>query len=218
MLYALRKLIAFVFLGGIFWFIYRDPANIGKPAFMNTLGILVLVFGLFWLTIPGLVVTTRIRRRLRQNRAEYAKWLAAGGPDSIGELPKKTCRLELADGEKVYAHEKGTVYVESGRGFDAISVKAKPGDVAFPKLRETNRKMQRTHYYLTDRRIAFAGKSISCDIPFGDLLKVSEAPGGLVFTVRRDNAEERMAFTFPAPPVAAAVLAEVRGRSQGSVA
>ena len=211
MLYALRKLVAFVFLGGIFWFIYRDPANIGNPVFMNTLGILVLLFGLFWLTVPGLVVAMRIRRRRRQNRAVYEQWVAQGGTAALRELPKKACRLELAEGERAYAHEKGTVYVESGAGFDGIAVKAHPGDVAFPKLRKTNRKIQRTHYYLTNRRMVFVGKSIDCEIPLADIRGVRETPGGLVFTVRRDGREELFAFTFQNPSIAAAILAFASG-------
>lgn len=209
-MYSLRKLIAFVFLLGIFWFIYRDPANLGNTVFMNRLGLLVLLFGIFWLTIPGLVVAMRIRKRLAHNREVYAEWMSRGGTDQFKELPKKSCRLELADGEKAFVHEKGTVYVESGVGFDGISVKAKPGDVAFPKLRKTNRKMQRTHCYLTNRRLAFAGKSVGFDIPLEDVLTVKEAPGGLVFTVRRNGREELLAFTFQNPMIAAAVIAFVR--------
>lgn len=204
MLYALRKLIAFVFLGGIFWFIYRDPAKIGKPVFMNTLGILTLVFGVFWLTIPGLVVQMRIRKRIRKNRAGFAAWRSGGGEGKLVPLPKKACRLELAEGETAYAHEKGTVYVESGAGLDAVAVPGRPGDVAFPKLRRCDRKIQRTHYYLTDRRIALCGKELNTSIVLADVVRVEVRPGGLVFFMKRDGGERAYAFTFPNPLVAEA--------------
>ena len=50
--YALRKLIAFVFLGGMFWFIYQDLDNLDKPWFMHALGLITISFAFFWLIIP----------------------------------------------------------------------------------------------------------------------------------------------------------------------
>ena len=76
MLYALRKLIAFMFLGGMFWFIYQDLGNLDKPWFMHALGLITISFAFFWLLIPMAVVKLRIRRRLKQNRERYEKWLA----------------------------------------------------------------------------------------------------------------------------------------------
>ena len=55
MIYALRKLIAFVFLGGIFWFIYQDLDNLDKPWFMHALGMITVAFAFFWLLIPMVV-------------------------------------------------------------------------------------------------------------------------------------------------------------------
>lgn len=203
MLYALRKLIAFVFLGGIFWFIYRDPANIGNPVFMNTLGILVAVFGAFWLFVPSLVVFVRIRRRVAKNLAGYAEWEAKKGDGVMAPIIQKSIRLELEPGELVYMHEKGTFYVAPGTGFDELSVRGVPGDVAFPRMRRLSRKVQRTHFYLTDRRVAFAGKAIGFSMPFSGLRKFAEAPGGLVFDVVRDGQELKIAFTFQNPLIAA---------------
>ena len=42
-LYALRKLIAFMFLGGMFWFIYQDLGNLDKPWFMHALGLITVI-------------------------------------------------------------------------------------------------------------------------------------------------------------------------------
>ena len=58
MIYALRKLIAFVFLGGMFWFIYQDLDNLDKPWFMHALGLITVAFAFFWLLIPMVVVCT----------------------------------------------------------------------------------------------------------------------------------------------------------------
>ena len=55
MTYALRKLIAFVFLGGMFWFIYQDLDNLDKPWFMHALGLITIAFAFFWLLIPMIV-------------------------------------------------------------------------------------------------------------------------------------------------------------------
>ena len=208
-LYALRKLIAFVFLGGIFWFIYSDPANIGKPAFMNAVGVLVAVFGAFWLFVPSLVVLLRIRRRIAHNREGYSEWLAAHG-DSVPEpLPPKACRIDVEDGERVYMHEKGTFYARPETGFDSISVRGAPGDVAFPRLRGNNREIQRTHFYITGRRVFFAGKSISFSVPFADIRGVSAAPGGLVFRIARDGRNDVFAFTFQNPLIADEIVRRV---------
>ena len=54
MIYALRKLIAFVFLGGMFWFIYQDLDNLDKPWFMHALGMLTVPYAIamivfFWI-------------------------------------------------------------------------------------------------------------------------------------------------------------------------
>ena len=63
MIYALRKLIAFVFLGGMFWFIYQDLGNLDQPWFMHALGLITIAFAFFWLLIPVAVVWYRIRCR-----------------------------------------------------------------------------------------------------------------------------------------------------------
>ena len=80
MIYALRKLIAFVFLGGMFWFIYQDLDNLDKPWFMHALGLIAIVFAFFWLLIPMVVVRFRIAARRRQNLTRYGEWRAALGP------------------------------------------------------------------------------------------------------------------------------------------
>ena len=114
-LYALRKLIAFVFLGGMFWFIYQDLDNLDKPWFMHALGLITIAFAFFWLLIPMIVVKLRIRRRIRQNRVRYEKWLADGGVASIHPRPAQKARLNPVDpGELAFSHEKGTLYILSG--------------------------------------------------------------------------------------------------------
>lgn len=203
LLYALRKLIAFVFLGGIFWFIYSDPAEIGSPVFMHTLGALTLAFAAFWLVIPWAVVSMRIRNRKRQNAARYAVWREALGDRKPEPLPRKAVKLELPADERVYLHEKGTLYVPPKAGFDAISAKGLPGDVAFPGLRRNSRKIQRTHCYFTDRQLVLAGKQIDFRVPYADFVKVSDRPGGLVFTLMKDGRRLSLAFTFQNPLVAA---------------
>ena len=99
MIYALRKLIAFVFLGGMFWFIYQDLDNLDKPWFMHALGMIAIAFAFFWLLIPMVVVWFRIRRRRAQNQERYRKWLADGGIANICERPARNARLDLCPGE-----------------------------------------------------------------------------------------------------------------------
>lgn len=207
MIYALRKLIAFVFLGGIFWFVFQDPLEIGNPTFMNTLGVMVLVFGMFWILIPILVVQIRVRKRVRQNRDGFAKWKAEH-PDGFAPTfrSKKIEFLKLEDGENVWFHEKGTVYLERGAGFDEASVPGKPGDVAFPGLGSLRRKIQRTHFYITDRRIIFLGKTIDCSIPFADVRSAAVKPGGILFAVQRESRPAKMAFTFQNPLITEAAF------------
>ncbi len=210
MIYALRKLIAFVFLGGIFWFVYSDPADIGKPWFMHTLGVITAIFGLFWIVVPVLVVKYRVRRRVRQNRERFAEWLAARADKPLEPQQRENPKLRLEAGERVYYHEKGTLYVERGAGFDEISVPGKPGDVAFPGKRSLNRKIQRTHFYLTDRRVLFVGKALDFSARLDELQSLKVEPGGLSSNVRRNGCVVRFAMTFQNPLVVAHVLGSVR--------
>lgn len=214
-LYALRKLIAFVFLGGIFWFVYSDPTDIGKPWFMHTLGVITAIFGVFWMVVPVLVVKFRIRARVRRNRVRYAEWLAGEGARPVEPMRKEHPGLGLKDGERAYYHEKGTLYVEKGAGFDEISVVGKPGDVAFPGARRLGRKIQRTHFYMTDRRLMFVGKSLHFSAELPELRDLKVEPGGLSFVVRRDGRDVRMAITFQNPLVVARIMEEVRSLAPG---
>ena len=211
MLYSLRKLVAFVFLGGMFWFIYSDPADIGNPFFMHTLGVLTAAFAAFWLIIPALIVRMRIEKRQKQNAERYQEWKASIGEGGILPQTRKSDKLELAADEHVYLHEKGTLYVPASVGFDEISAKGKPGDVAFPRLRRNSRKIQRTHCYFTDKKIILAGKALKLEIPFGELKKFVDTPGGLVFTVAKDGKKVDLAFTFRNPLVAAEYLNHLIG-------
>ena len=208
MIYALRKLIAFVFLGGMFWFIYQDLDNLDKPWFMHALGLIAIVFAFFWLLIPMVVVRFRIAARRRQNLTRYGEWCAALGPGGPRPLEKGGGRLRLGDGEKVYFHERGTLYVRAGAGFDEVSVSGRPGDVAFPRLRHLRRKIQRVHFYLTDRRVVFLGKELDRAFALSDDLSFSDAPGGIVFSFPSAEGGE-MAFTFRNPLVVADVLRAV---------
>ena len=211
MIYALRKLIAFVFLGGMFWFVYQDLDNLDKPWFMHALGLIVIAFAFFWLLIPMVVVWFRIRRRVGQNRARYAKWLAEGGASGLCERPARNARLALDDGEKACFHEKGTLYIDpsaaefSNAGNMSRPV-GRPSDVAFPGWRGCCRVAQRTHCYFTNRRVAFVGRELDISIPFSGLESASTTPGGMVFEAARGGSAARFAFTFSNPLVAAHVL------------
>ena len=216
MIYALRKLIAFVFLGGMFWFIYQDLDNLDKPWFMHALGMIAIVFAFFWLLIPMVVVWFRIRRRRAQNQERYRKWLAEGGVANICERPARNARLDLEPGEQACFHEKGTLYVEVGKwrsgdmeNGNVVRPMGRPSDVAFPGYRRDCHVCQRTHCYMTDRRLLFVGKELFRSIPFAELKSFSDAPGGIVFDIAGAGAEARLAFTFQNPLVVADVLRHV---------
>ena len=204
--YALRKLIAFMFLGGMFWFIYQDLDNLDKPWFMHALGLITIAFAFFWLLIPMVVVKLRIRRRIRLNKERYQKWQADGGIAAIRPRPAKKVRLEPVDPEEqAFFHEKGTLYVSGGvSGLDVSSRPVgRPSDVAFPGHRSEGYVCQRTHCYFTNRRIVFAGKGIDVNIPFADLKNTIVEPGGIVFEA---ESAMRFAFTFQNPLIAADVI------------
>ncbi|MBO7721971.1 MAG: hypothetical protein J6T01_06160 [Kiritimatiellae bacterium] len=211
MLYALRKLIAFVFLGGMFWFVYSDPADIGKPWFMRVLGVITVIFGVFWLVVPVLVVKYRMNRRLRQNRERFAQWMEKNG-GAIEPQQRENPKLKLEPGEKTFYHEKGTLYVEKGAGLDGVSVRGRPGDVAFRGKHRLSRKIQRTHFYITDRRLMFIGKAIDFAIRHGELAKTEVEPGGVSWVVDREGRPVHLAMTFQNPLVVAHVLKSVRER------
>lgn len=218
MIYALRKLIAFVFLGGLFWFIYQDLDNLDKPWFMHALGLLVVAFAFFWLLIPMVVVWLRIRRRCAQNRERHVKWLAEGGVAGLRECPARNARLALGSGEKAWFHEKGTLYIDGSSDLFSAAELAdrpvgKPSDVAFPRWRRDCRVVQRTHCYFTNTRVAFAGKSLDLSVPFAELKGISVMPGGIIFDTVRGGVGMRFAFTFRNPLVAADVLRFARGRA-----
>ena len=226
MIYALRKLIAFVFLGGMFWFIYQDLDNLGKPWFMHALGLIAIAFAFFWLLIPMIVVWLRIRSRRAKNRERYAKWLAEGGIESLsprsvkkGEGAGKGAKVtSISSDDQVFYHEKGTLYTELDSGTVDSSRKAgrpvgRPSDVAFPGMRRKCSVAQRTHCYFTDRRIAFAGKDMDFGIPFGELKSFSVMPGGLVFETVGGASAARFAFTFHNPLVAADILRVLKENS-----
>ena len=148
-LYALRKLIAFVFLGGMFWFIYQDLDNLDKPWFMHALGLITIAFAFFWLLIPMVVVKLRIRRRIKQNRERYEKWLADGGVAAIRPRPAQKVRLKPVNpDEMAFFHEKGTLYIAADVKSDGahspsappignmvLRPVGRPSDVAFPGWR-----------------------------------------------------------------------------------
>ena len=211
MIYALRKLIAFMFLGGMFWFIYQDLDNLDKPWFMHALGLITVAFAFFWLLIPMVVVHFRIRRRQALNRERYAKWLADSKNKPPEPLPRRILRLDLAPRELVFLHEKGTLYATKGAALGDVSRKGRPSDVAFPRFSFSCCRIQRTHCYITDRRIVFAGKDLLKSITFDELKSYYDAPGGIVFELAGGNAQARLAFTFQNPLVAAHMLRFVSG-------
>ena len=211
MIYALRKLIAFVFLGGMFWFIYQDLDNLDKPWFMHALGLITIAFAFFWLLIPMVVVHFRIRRRRIHNRERHAKWREEHGDSPPKPLPDGNARISLEPGEHVYFHEKGTLYATREAALGEVSWNGRPSDVAFPRFSRACRRIQRTHCYLTDRRIVFAGKELFRPVPFAELKSFADAPGGLVFRVSGPETDARLAFTFQNPLIAADVLRFLKG-------
>ena len=215
MLYALRKLIAFVFLCGIFWFIYQDLGNLGKPWFMHALGVIVALFALFWLVIPTAVVRYRIHRRRTHNRERYAKWLSEGGLVNVQARSArggKAAQLtSVGQDAKIYFHEKGTLYTDiraaqAGHLQEGGRPVGRPSDVAFPRFRRKCRIDQRTHCYFTDSGIALAGKNLDFSIPYAGLKAFFDEPGGIVFVEDRGKDSARFAFTFQNPLIAADVL------------
>ena len=209
-LYVLRKLIAVVFLGGMFWFIYQDLDNLNKPWFMHALGLITVAFAFFWLLIPMVVVKLRIRRRLKLNKERYEKWLADGGVAAIRPRPVQKVRLNPVDpDEQAFFHEKGTLYVSLDAAGIDISQRpvGRPSDVAFPNRRRDCHVCQRTHCYLTNRRIVFEGKDLDISISFGELKNFSVAPGGIVF----ETSGSPLFFTFQNPLIAADVLRSANG-------
>ena len=215
MIYVLRKLIAFVFLGGMFWFIYQDLDNLNKPWFMHALGLITVAFAFFWLLIPMLVVRFRIRRRCVQNRERYRLWRTKLGDNAIQPLSRRNVRLDLEPGEQVYLHEKGTLYATKDAALGAVSRASRPSDVAFPHFNRSCSRIQRTHCYMTDRRLLFVGKELFRPVPFAALKSFSDAPGGLVFVIAGEGKDARLAFTFQNPLVASDVLNFIRkGRDE----
>jgi len=215
MKYALRKLIAFVFLGGMFWFIYQDLDNLDKPWFMHALGLITIAFAFFWLLIPMVVVWVRRRRRMRKNLERYAKWLADGGVANVRPRPanrgKTASLVSVGKDEVTYFHEKGTLYTGVGApGVDALKYAGRPigrpSDVAFPGFRRKCHVDQRTHCYFTRTGVAFAGKGLDFSIPYSELRSFSVEPGGIVFETDRGQSAAHFAFTFQNPLIAADVL------------
>lgn len=205
MRHALRNLIAFVFLGGIFWFVFRDVGNLSDPRFQLSVGFLVTVFAVFWLAVPCLVVRLRIRRRNARNARDYEKWLVARQADE-GRTKVRRSRLPLEPGESELFHEKGTLYVPDGTEFDAISQKGRIGEVAFPKERRAWRRIQRVHFYLTNRRVFFLGKELDYRRRF-ETLGWRTSPGGVVF--EDQPPVEVVCFTVSNPLILAEFLRQV---------
>ena len=205
-IYALRKLIAFVFLGGMFWFIYQDLDNLNKPWFMHALGLITIAFAFFWLLIPMAVVWYRIRRRRVQNQIRYQKWLVDGGVSNLRSRPLKNARLMAVDpAEQASFHEKGTLYVDLGVSDGNLADRpvGRPSDVDFAGSRRDFHVCQRTHCYFTNKRVVFEGKDLEVNIPFGELTRFAVTPGGIAFE-KADAAP--FLFTFQNPLIAADIL------------
>lgn len=205
MKYALRKLIAFVFLLGIAWYIYRDFDNIWNQNYMASIGGLIVIFAAFWLIVPLAVVWSRIWKRVRKNRRGYAVWLDEIKED--GPHPhRRNHHLNVDPSERIWFHEKGTMYVRGTSAYDAVTVSGRIGDVAFPHEPREWRKTQRVHCYFTDKRMLFLGKEIDVDVPFAEIARFHSTVGGLVFDVKKCEADFSAAFTFANPLIAADIL------------
>lgn len=208
MKYALRKLIAFVFLLGIAWYIYRDLDNIWNQNYMASIGGLVVSFAAFWLIVPLAVVWFRVWKRTRKNRRGYALWLEEVAVD--GPRPhRRNHRLNIDPSESVWFHEKGTIYIRGTSAYDLVTVPGRIGDVAFPHEPRVWRKAQRMHCYFTDKRILFLGKEIDCDVPFAEVVRFHHTVGGLVFEVKKDESVFSIAFTFVNPFIAVDILKRI---------
>lgn len=205
MKYALRKLIAFVFLMGILWLIYRDMDEVWDPAFRASIAGLLVTFAALWLLIPVIVVWLRIWKRTRKNIVEYTKWRDATGVEGLRPCAGGL-KFKAEPGETAWFHEKGTFYVDGNPAFDAATVSSRIGDVAFPREQRVWRKAQRVHCYFTDRRVLFLGKEIDCDVPLAELSGFKSTVGGLVFDIRKEGIAFRVAFTFGNPLIAATIL------------
>ena len=204
-IYALRKLIAFVFLGGMFWFIYQDLGNLDQPWFLHALALITLAFAFFWLLVPVVVVRSRIRRRIAQNNARYVKWRAEGGVAKLRPRSVRNVRLMAVEpDEQAFFHEKGTLYAASDTllGRATERPRGRPSEVAFPGMRREFHVYQRTHCYMTSCRIVFQGKDLDASVLFRELKGFSVSPGGIVFEVM----DSTLLFTFQNPLVAAAIL------------
>ena len=198
MTYALRKLIAFVFLGGIFWYAYQDLDNLWDVSFQRSIALLVVLFALVWLIVPVVVVRLRSRSRVRRNAANFAAWRAALPAEGPQPLSGVGSRITLAPGERAYWVEKGTLYLPAESDLESVSTAGAPGEVAFPGCRRFRRKIQRVRFCLTDRRLVFVGKDFQFEWSRAEGRCL---PGGVVF--RRLDGDDRseVAFTFQNPHV-----------------
>ena len=189
---ALRNLIAFVFLGGIFSLIYNDLDNLWNASYMLSMVGLTLIFFVFWLCVPVLVVALRGAKRRRRNEADYAEW--SKQHPSIGDAT---------------LHERGTLYIADGSGLEAVSVPGELGDVAFAGLRKSGwRKIQRVHSYLGGGKLRFAGKALELTFPVAEIRDLKVTNGGLVLAVADEGRTRRFAFTCRNPLIAARFLTE----------
>jgi hypothetical protein len=215
--YALRKLIAAVFLGGMVWFVFHGCDNLDDPLFATSIGCLTIAFFFFWVFIPILVTRLRIRSRQRKNLERFEKWRDAVKGHGPRPFRNPDPRVELVSGENLYFREKGTLYVEKHAGFEGVTAHGRLGEVAFPGRPRSCRKAQRTRFYLTDCRLVFANKQLCLDIPLANLTDYVDTPGGIVFTVVHDGRTVRIAFTFQNPLITKSVMDFVTGgRGRGS--
>jgi len=221
MLYALRKLIAFVFLGGIFTYIYCDFAHLWDPDLGNSVFALVLLFAAIWLVVPPAVVYCRSCARKKRNRAGYAAWKRERGAEGVAPYRMTAgLRLDLEPGEAVYFVEKATLYADSPEGFGESPKPGRVGDVAFPSLGGKWFKHQRVRIWITNHRVRFTGKDMDLSISLGApgaspptglaLESYKVRTGGIVFTVK-GSTRRRFAFVLKNPLITSEILREVGG-------
>ena len=156
-----------------------------------------------------------MRRRRLQNRERYLQWRSELGDGTPQPHSKRNARLDLEPDEQIYFHEKGTLYATKDAALGEVSWAERPSDVAFPHFNRSCSRIQRTHCYMTNRRLAFAGKDLDIRIPWEELKKFTVMPGGIVFeathimhnTATVDGmSSTRFAFTFQNPLVTADIL------------
>lgn len=214
MLYALRKLIAFVFLGGIVTYIYCDLGHLWDPTFGTSVFVLVLLFAAIWLVVPPVVVYCRAWARRKRNRRGYEAWRTERGDAVLVPYRPSGVQFDMSRDEEIYFCEKATLYADSPAGFGERLTPGRVGDVAFPALGGKWFKQQRVRIWITNQRVRFTGKDLDLSVALGDLDSYKVHAGGIVFVVKGEK-RRRFAFVLKNPLITAKILGKAGERGEG---